>query len=397
MASLTREQGWLGSPPGATWPSAETANENPFLQFRSLLWSYTKALDAGWSDQKFVATIQRLDQAVADIDGAGFRHTPLGLAPQLNESLGRTGSLWVKDETNNVSGSHKARHLFGLALHLAVDEVPLSTPLAIASCGNAALAAAVIARATGRPLAVHVPTWADPNVLDHLDDLGAQVRICERQPHEDGDPCVLRSREVVSQGAIAFGCQGTDNIFTLDGGRTLGFELAASWVEQQSVPDHLFIQVGGGALASSTVQALVDAKYFGALSTLPHLRAVQAAGCAPLNQAFQKVAASTVAEPLEAPQIMEPWPNPASAASGILDDVTYDWKPLVWALQQQNNQPVVAAEADIVEAHRLTHAHTAIDADPTGTAGLAGLLTAHADGTLDPSASAVVLFSGVTR
>ena len=94
---------------------------------------------------------------------------------------------------------------------------------------------------------------------------------------------------------------------------------------------------------------------------------------------------------------MEPWPDPASSASGILDDVTYDWKPLVWALQQQNNQPVVSPEADIVEAHRLAHAHTGIDADATGTAGLAGLLTAHANGTLDPNASAAVLFSGVTR
>lgn len=397
MASLTREQGWLGSPPGATWPSVSSATENPFLQFRSLLWSYSKAMDAGWSDQKFMAMVERLDQAVTEVDGTGFRPTPLGLAAELNESLGRTGALWVKDETNNVSGSHKARHLFGLALHLEVDQVPVSTPLAIASCGNAALAAAVVAQATGRPLAVHVPTWADPNVLDRLDDLGAQVRVCERHPDEDGDPCVLRSREAVRQGAIAFGCQGPDNIFTLDGGRTLGFELAASWVNQQSVPDHLFIQVGGGALASSTVQALVDAKYFGALSTLPRLMAVQAAGCAPLDQAFQKVAASTAAEPLESPQVMEPWPDPASSASGILDDVTYDWKPLVWALQQQNNQPVVSPEADIVEAHRLAHAHTGIDADATGTAGLAGLLTAHASGTLDPNASAAVLFSGVTR
>jgi phosphate-selective porin len=32
------------------------------------------------------------------------------------------GALWVKDETHNVAGSHKARHLMGLLLYLAVVE-----------------------------------------------------------------------------------------------------------------------------------------------------------------------------------------------------------------------------------------------------------------------------------
>jgi hypothetical protein len=185
-----RRIGWLGSPPGATWPGPDDGpaeGANPFVAFRTLLWSHHAALAAGWSDDRFVDLVRRLDDAVADVDGHGFATTPYRHLTALGDAIGQTGGIWAKDETGNVSGSHKARHLFGLALHLAVDEVPSTTPLAIASCGNAAMGAAVIAGAVGRPLVVHVPTWADDAVLDRLADLGADVRVCRRRDGEAGD------------------------------------------------------------------------------------------------------------------------------------------------------------------------------------------------------------------
>ena len=69
-----------------------------------------------------------------------------------------------------------------------------------------------------------------------------------------GDPCVLRLREAVAAGAIPFSCQGPDNGLTIDGGRTLGYELADAHVPL----DHLVVQVGGGALASSVAQGLTE-------------------------------------------------------------------------------------------------------------------------------------------
>ena len=43
--------------------------------------------------------------------------------PALAAALGLATTLWVKDETRNVSGSHKARHLMGVMLYLRVLEV----------------------------------------------------------------------------------------------------------------------------------------------------------------------------------------------------------------------------------------------------------------------------------
>jgi len=83
---------------------------------------------------------------------ARLRRDAVRSRPGAGRSLDTRSSIWVKDETDNVAGSHKARHMFGLLVHLEVvrrlgmTERPLP-PLAIASCGNAALAAAVVAAA----------------------------------------------------------------------------------------------------------------------------------------------------------------------------------------------------------------------------------------------------------
>ena len=117
---------------------SEPAPVNPFIEYRHHLDTYRRALAAGWSDERWCAEVGDLDARVAEVDGHGFTVTPLAA---LDTPLERP--VWGKVETGSVAGSHKARHLFALALSLAIDEVPLDAELAIASCGNAALAAAL--------------------------------------------------------------------------------------------------------------------------------------------------------------------------------------------------------------------------------------------------------------
>ena len=161
----------------------DVGEQNPFIAWRSLLHAYHLASTQGMSDRVFVELVRRLDDEVARVDGHGFARTPFKPSPSLADRLGTPATVWVKDETGNVAGSHKARHLFGLLVHLEVarllglTEGPLR-PLAIASCGNAALAAGVVAAAGGRQLLVFVPTDADPVVLGRLEQLGAEITVC---------------------------------------------------------------------------------------------------------------------------------------------------------------------------------------------------------------------------
>jgi len=95
---------------------------------------------------------------------------------------------------------------------------------------------------------------------------------------------------------------------------------------------------------------------------------------------------------------MWPWDvEPASIASGILDDETYDWFAVVRAMLASGGRPVIVDEATLVEANSLGRAATGIDADHTGTAGLAGLLQLARDGHLAPGEQVAVIFSGIRR
>jgi threonine synthase len=93
---------------------------------------------------------------------------------------------------------------------------------------------------------------------------------------------------------------------------------------------------------------------------------------------------------------MWPWETePRSAATGILDDETYDWLGIVQALRDSGGSSIVAPEALVREANELARSTTDVDVDPTGTAGLAGLLAVR-DQVADDE-RVVVLFTGRGR
>jgi threonine synthase len=428
---------------------------NPFLRYRTLFHAYHVARAIGWSDADYVALVDGLDRAVAGVDGQGFAATPLVAATALAARLGLRGGVLVKDETGNVSGSHKARHLMGTALELEVAEAlersraadgglnggeVVPARLAIASCGNAALAAAVIARAWGRELHVFVPADADPAVLGRLRDLRAVVSIVRRERGVAGDPTYHALRRAVAEGAVPFTCQGNENGLALEGGLTLGYELATDLGSAGRTLDRLFVQAGGGALASSVAQALEEAVAFGAIERMPRIHAVQSHGARPLVRAYdlvvdrlarrlglgslggvvgtaaasdgRRAVADTMREALAEPRgaaelariahhrsaFMWPWEDePRSVAGGILDDETYDWFAVVGAMLRTGGYPVVASEEELVEANAVGREATGIDVDHTGSAGLAGLIELRRTGEVAPDETVAVLFTGVRR
>jgi threonine synthase len=393
------------------------AETNPFIRYRSLFRAYHVALAGGWSDAAYVRLVERLDAAVAAIDGAGFRATPFARNAALSERLGFThdGGVYVKDETGNVSGSHKARHLMGTLLELevagALDASPASTsaaPFAIASCGNAALAAAVVAASAGRDLDVFIPPDAHPSVVAHLRALGARLTVCAREPGVPGDPTYRHLRAAIDAGAVGFTCQGNENGFAIEGGLTLGYELATDLAAAGASLDHLCIQVGGGALAASCIEGLAEARALRATAADPRIHPVQARAAAPLARAYERLAHRLDTDEPTAADIawaahhrsafMWPWETePHSVATGILDDETYDWLAVVRGTLASRGSPVVVDEATLIEANEVARATTGIDVDPTGSAGLAGLLELRRHGRVGSNETVAVIFTGVRR
>jgi threonine synthase len=431
---------------------------NPFVRYRHLLSAHALTLERGSTDAAFVALVNELDQAIARVDGHGFVETPFAPYARLGESVGfRGGEIWVKNETGNVSGSHKARHLMGVMLYLAADggfgpsaspafaaraaarQAP-RPPLAIASCGNAALGAAVVARAADWPLDVFVPTSAHRWVVSRLEQLGARVRTCQRTEGAAGDPCYRAFRAALADGALPFCCQGSDNGLTIEGGETLAWEIVSACrrvagrepVETCGL-DAIFVQVGGGALASAVAQGFARGQALGVVHHLPRIHAVQTSGAYPLKRAYDRVAErvlsrvplvveqgfspagdheradlirafpTIVAEELRYARthrsvFMQPWDKePRSVAHGILDDETYDWAAVVEGMMATGGWPYVVGEDRLAEANVMARELTSIDVDHTGSAGLAGVMKAiGVDPRLETERVAVI-FSGRQR
>jgi threonine synthase len=403
---------------GAVFPHGREAN--PFLRYRALMHSHHVAMARGLPDAGYRDLVATLDASVVAVDGHGFRATPFFRSGDLSDALGfdSRGGVWVKDETGNVSGSHKGRHLMGVLIHLTVmEQTGLADPgrrqeLAIASCGNAALAAAVVARAGGWPLTVFVPPDADPGTMRRLHEHQATVVVCPREPGALGDPAYLRlRRELEAHAALPFTTQGPENGLALEGGQTLGYELVTDLASGPGNLDHLVVQVGGGALAGSTIQALREAVGLGALSRLPKIHTVQTASVHPLERAYARVRALLPDEPgpetiqkamteaaAHRSAFMQPWPEePKSLATGILDDETYDWRPIVEGMLLTGGRPLVVGEDMLAEASALAVARTGIPVDPTGSSGLAGLIKMRRSGEIGDRDRVAVLFTGLRR
>lgn len=412
------------------WPASMSTD--PFLRYRSLQHSYHLHLALGGTDAHYVRLVERLGVALVRHGGPTFAVAPLR---QLHDValVAEEADVWVRDDTAGVAGSHKARHLMAILLHLEVRKVAKRIPLAIASCGNAALAAATLARAAARPIHVFVPTWANPVVVGWLRDLGAHVVECPRRDDDPpGDPCLHRFREAVSGGALPFTVQGSENGFAIDGGATAGHELADGFA-MLGVPDRLLIQVGGGAWASGVWRGLRDARGLGVIDRLPALHCVQAQGCAPLVAAWMtvatraliilgqenllddgsdgfEVAAATLAvtearRSVEAAMqwalthrsgVMVPWLNPQSVATGIIDDEAYDWAALVRAMLVSGGWPVTVSDAQVSQATALVNAD-GIDADETGSAAVAGVLALGGRAGVGGRERAVATVTGIRR
>lgn len=436
----------------STWTSG---SRRTFEAFADLL-SAARLL----GPDRYSQLLNRLTGSLERLEGRSFEATPLVAGSALARAIGRSGPLCIKDETGNIAGSHKGRHLMATLLYLEalriLDGRGARNVLAIYSCGNAALAASAVARAGGYELHAFVPAEVDPVVAGMLSERGALVEKIARAETGGGDPCYLAFRQALAhRGWLPFACAGNDNWSNIEGGATLGWETVMQLADRAEKLDGVVLQVGGGALARAVCQAFHEARALGVIERVPRIHLCQPEGGFPFVRAYclvlQAVARrcgldfdlhydaaaqaaieltalkeftwtrrdqiQAVAEfvhrnfdtpavqsilgdlPLHGGRYMWPWDGPAphSLAHGILDDVTYDWYPLLCAVLRSGGRVEVLGEDTIHRAYRLARRHTDIRVCATGAAGLAGLIQLTEAGVLERSESVGVFFTGFDR
>ncbi|MBU0640372.1 MAG: threonine synthase [Planctomycetes bacterium] len=304
-------------------------------------------------------------QAVATI---GW--TPLLEAPRLAEALG-IGRLRLKDDGRSASGSFKDR-ASSVGVARALREGVKS--IACASTGNAASSLAHCAAAAGLQANIFVSQIVPAGKLAQLLAYGARVFKIQGTYAQAYDLC--------TQACEHFGWYNRSaaiNPYLMEGKKTGGLELAEQCADDP--PDWVVCSVGDGCSIAGVQKGLAQMKAVGVVKWDARLLGVQAAGVAPIAEAFEtgrldrNGAGDTYADSINVP-------------------VPRNWRKAVNAVRNSGGAYVTTTDEQIMRAVLLTGRLTGIFAEPAAATAVAGIAVARAQGLLNKRSSVVALITG---
>lgn len=203
--------------------------------------------------------------------------TPLLRASRLASFLD-IKTVSIKLDTANPTHSFKDRPVAVAAAK--AREMGISM-LACSSTGNLANAVAARAAAEGMGAAVFCPADLEPEKLMATAVHGATLYVV----NGNYDQCSRLTVELTSELPWGFVNVGL-RAYYAEGNKTVGFEIAEQLGWQ--LPDAVFCPVGSGALFSRVYEGLEQLRALGLVSApLPRMYGAQAAGCAPVAEAFE--------------------------------------------------------------------------------------------------------------
>ncbi|MGD9638080.1 MAG: pyridoxal-phosphate dependent enzyme [Alphaproteobacteria bacterium] len=431
------------------------SGELSFNAFKELLGSWHLANVHNKSDewQKMVKTASKMCEKNTS---KGFVRTPLFKADELAKSIKADCNIFAKNETLQLMGSHKSRHLAGSIIYLETLRMLKGghkKPLAIFSCGNAALGASAAAKAFDYPLYTFVPEHVDSKIENLLTNLDAKVVKVSREGQVgEGDPCNIRFREALNKlNFVPFSCYGYDIWSSIEGAEPLAYEFFFDMEKYQTDIDAFIVQIGGGGLAKSMINGIQNLLKLGIIKKLPRFYTVQTASCYPLAKSYFAIlkeaslkGAVTLAENLKSAvetdidpkDILEKYPQelnsfakelssnfssnqalqkvlldvaaqrsnffkawadnvPESIAEGILDDTTYDGLEVVIGMLESGGLPLIADEKTLDKANKLTKKATNINVSATGTASVAAVIEMATKGLINSNENIGLLLTGI--
>ena len=299
--------------------------------------------------------------------------TPLLAVPRLAARYGLPG-LCVKDEATNPTGSFKAR---GLAAAVTRAGHAGARAFVVPTAGNAGVALAAYAARAGVPARVYAPASTPSTILSQIRSYGGDLVLLDGHI---GDCGAAARAYAAASGAVDVSTLREP--YRIEGKKTLGLELAEQlgW----TLPDAIVYPTGGGTGLIGMWKAFNELIAAGWVrGTLPRLYTVQAAGCAPVVQAFEAGAAAC-----------EPWPAPQTVAAGLRVPGPLGDRLMLRALRESAGGAVAVTDAELVAAARELQTLEGIDASPEGGAALAGAIALKQRGTVTPRDQIVIFNTG---
>jgi threonine synthase len=336
--------------------AARSLTKESLRNRRADLWRYREVLPV------------ELEEHIVSL-GEGW--TPLLHAPRLGARVG-LDQLYIKDESQNPTGSFKARGMtaaISMALELGAHR------LAVPSAGNAAGALAAYAARAGLEAFIFMPRDTPRANIIECQQTGAHVTLMDGLITDCGAE-VARRKEAEGW----FDVSTLKEPYRVEGKKTLGYELAEQldW----SLPDVIIYPTGGGTGLIGMWKAFAEMEEMGWIGPeRPRMVTVQAAGCAPIVRAFE-----------EGKRFAEEFPNAATVASGLRVPRAIGDFLILDALRASGGTAVAVTDAELIAATLEIGAAEGIFCAPEGAACLPALRKLLSEGVVR-SDERVVLFN----
>lgn len=303
----------------------------------------------------------------------GEGDTPLVAVPRLASAL-NLGQIQVKDEATNPTGSFKAR---GLSAAVTRAVRAGATGFTLPTAGNAGVAASAYGARAGVPVRVFAPRTTPVAILAQIRTFGGELVLLDGHI---GD-CGKASRAWAAESG-AVDLSTLREPYRIEGKKTLALEIAmqSNW----TLPDAVIYPTGGGTGLIGMWKGFQELLAAGWVTgSLPRMYSVQAAGCAPIVEAYASGAPVAAA-----------WPDPVTAASGLRVPHPLGDALMLRAIRESGGGAVAVAEETLLRLATFATSQEGIDFSPEGGAALAGALELDRQGAITPEERVVVFNTG---
>ena len=285
--------------------------------------------------------------------------TPLIRARRLGERIG-LNEFYIKDEGLNPTASFKAR---GLSAAVTMARALGARTIALPTAGNAGGAAAAYAAKAALPCVIAMPAdTPEANIIESR-AFGADVRLI--------DGLISDCGKFIAEHAARenwFEVSTLKEPYRIEGKKTMGYEL---WEEfGGSLPDVIIYPTGGGVGLIGMWKAFEELEAMGLIGAeRPRMISAQAAGCAPIVEAFQQHRDTS-----------DFFENAATLASGLRVPKPLGDFLILADLYASGGEAVAATDGEMLSACRDMAVLEGVFAAPEGGAGLvAAMKLAKAD------------------
>jgi len=321
------------------------------------VWKYSELLPL--SDRKNILSLG---------EGGTYLHRCDRLATRLG-----TRTLYLKDETTNPTGSFLDR---GISVEVSTAKERGIRSLCCGSTGNLAASLVAYAARAGIETKVFMQQKAnfDTGKLYQILAYGASIELVEDQ--ED-------MMTKTSQLDEAWPVVTASSPYFLEGVKTTGYEVCEqlAW----DPPDWIVIPMGNGGHIARVWKAIGELRSLGLIDTdVPKLIGVQAKGCSPIADAFQK----GLDEPQSCKSI-----DTIAIDIGVREPTC--GSAALSAIRHSTGLAMAVTDRETLDAAGMLARLEGVFAEPASATTIAALSRLMEDGTIDVSDRVVCMITGM--